>query len=216
MALPKNFEVHKGGLTWNISAAKPSNQPHILKLEKNLYGLKDGGLTCFKHLIQGLFKQVFKQSQVEPCLFIKGELILVTYIDNCIALCPTHERKIPPHWWWWPFSLLRYSDRKKMKNFTSLNRPLSRKNLPHHPFDGPMHAWYAPADKIVYKGCEPHKTDLHYRSAIGQLNYLMASTWPEEVMMAMHQCVQFSTDPCLFVSWTGCQKSLLLPPADTS
>jgi hypothetical protein len=42
MELLKNFEVHKGDLKWNISAAKPSkNQPHVLKLEKNLYGLKD-------------------------------------------------------------------------------------------------------------------------------------------------------------------------------
>ena len=50
-----------------------------------------------------------------------------------------------------------------------------------------------PADKILYKGGEPRKMDSHYRSAIGQLNYLTGSTRPE-IMMTTHQCARFSTD----------------------
>jgi hypothetical protein len=53
-----------------------------------------------------------------------------------------------------------------------------------------------PADKILYKGDEPRKTDFHYRSAIGQLNYLTASSWPK-LIVAVHQCARFSTDPRL-------------------
>jgi hypothetical protein len=64
MELPKNFKVHEGDLKRNISADKPSNQPYMLKLEKNLYGLKEGRLTWFKHL--GLIQTWLKQSRVLP------------------------------------------------------------------------------------------------------------------------------------------------------
>jgi hypothetical protein len=53
-----------------------------------------------------------------------------------------------------------------------------------------------PAVRILYKGGEPRKTDFHYRSDVGQLNYLTASTRPE-LMMAVHQCARFSANPRL-------------------
>ena len=53
-----------------------------------------------------------------------------------------------------------------------------------------------PAGRILYKGGEPRKTVFHYRSAIGQLNYLTGSTRPE-LMMSVHQCARFSDDPRL-------------------
>jgi hypothetical protein len=53
-----------------------------------------------------------------------------------------------------------------------------------------------PAYRIIYKGGEPRKTDFHYQSAVGQLNYLTASARPE-LMVAVHQCARFSADPRL-------------------
>ena len=40
----------------------------------------------------------------------------------------------------------------------------------------------------------PRKDDFHYRSLVGQLNYLMQSTRPE-IQHAVHQCARFSDDP---------------------
>jgi hypothetical protein len=55
-----------------------------------------------------------------------------------------------------------------------------------------------PINKVLYRGgCEHRKTDFHYESAVGQLNYLSASTWPG-LMVDIHQCVCFSVlDPRL-------------------
>jgi hypothetical protein len=58
-----------------------------------------------------------------------------------------------------------------------------------------QHMQDTPAD-ILYKEGEPRKTDFHYRSAIGQMNFLTALTRPE-LMMAVHQCARFSGDPRL-------------------
>ena len=40
----------------------------------------------------------------------------------------------------------------------------------------------------------PRKDNFHYRSLVGQLNYLMQSTRPE-IQYAVHQCARFSDDP---------------------
>ena len=45
---------------------------HLLKLQKNLYGLKDGQVTWHEHIKAGLLSHGFHQSKVDPCLFIKG------------------------------------------------------------------------------------------------------------------------------------------------
>ena len=40
----------------------------------------------------------------------------------------------------------------------------------------------------------PRKDNFHYRSLVGQLNYLMQSTHPE-IQYTVHQCARFSDDP---------------------
>ena len=55
----------------------------ILKLRKNLYGLKDAGRTWHEYLRDGLLRRGFKQSQVDPCLFTKGNVLIVMYVDKC-------------------------------------------------------------------------------------------------------------------------------------
>jgi Reverse transcriptase (RNA-dependent DNA polymerase) len=42
------------------------SETHALKLVKNLYGLKDAGLTWHEHIKKGLFELGFKQSEVDP------------------------------------------------------------------------------------------------------------------------------------------------------
>ena len=53
-----------------------------------------------------------------------------------------------------------------------------------------------PADIILHKDKDglPRKDDFHYRSLIGQLNYLTCSTRPD-IQFATHQCSRFSVDP---------------------
>lgn len=49
----------------------------ILKLCKNLYGLKDVGCTWHEHLHNGLLKHGFKRSLVDLCLFTKGSILII-------------------------------------------------------------------------------------------------------------------------------------------
>ena len=43
------------------------------------------------HLKQGLLDRGFKPSQVDPCVFVKDQLILVIYMDDVIAFCPDEQ-----------------------------------------------------------------------------------------------------------------------------
>ena len=61
---------------------------HLLKLQKNLYGLKDGQVTWHEHIKTGLLSRGFRQSKVDPCLFIKGTVLLVLYIDDAALFSP--------------------------------------------------------------------------------------------------------------------------------
>lgn len=53
-----------------------------------------------------------------------------------------------------------------------------------------------PADSVLHRDAkgEERKTTFHYRSVIGQLNYLAATTRPD-IQFAVHQCARFSNDP---------------------
>ena len=61
---------------------------HLLKLQKNLYSLKDGQVTWHEHIKTGLLSRGFRQSKVDPCLFIKGTVLLVLYVDDAALFSP--------------------------------------------------------------------------------------------------------------------------------
>ena len=61
---------------------------HLLKLQKNLYGQKDGQVTWHEHIKTGLLSRGFHQSKVDPCLFIKGTVLLVLYVDDATLFSP--------------------------------------------------------------------------------------------------------------------------------
>jgi hypothetical protein len=64
------------------------DKSHRLKLRKNLYGLKDAGLTWYEHIVKGLKDVGFKQSEVDPCLFTRKRTILTMYVDNVVLFSP--------------------------------------------------------------------------------------------------------------------------------
>ena len=47
----------------------PEKGDMVLKLLKNLYGLKDAGLTWFEHLSKGLTAMGFRPTESDPCIF---------------------------------------------------------------------------------------------------------------------------------------------------
>jgi hypothetical protein len=76
MCLPIGFQVD----TENESKC------YILKLNKSLYGLKQASLNWFKKLKQGLIDHGFHPSAINPFLYFKKGMIIITYVDDCIIV----------------------------------------------------------------------------------------------------------------------------------
>jgi hypothetical protein len=55
-----------------------TDEDYVLELKKTLYGLRQAGLNWFDTLIS----VGFRQSIIDPCCFIKDDLILLCYVDN--------------------------------------------------------------------------------------------------------------------------------------
>ncbi len=77
MYLPIGFQVD----TENESKC------YILKLNKSLYGFKQASLNWFKKLKHGLIDRGFHPSAINPCLYFKKGMIIITYVDDCIIVC---------------------------------------------------------------------------------------------------------------------------------
>ena len=65
-----------------------SEETHILKLTKNIYGQKQAGRVRNKYLDEGLGEIGFKPSKMNPCLYFHGCISLLVYIDDCIMFGP--------------------------------------------------------------------------------------------------------------------------------
>jgi len=207
MHVPEKFRVKNKKLKLDMHAPHPSKQDEVVKLIKNVYGLKDASKTWIDHLTKGLLEYGFTQSQVDPCLFMKGPMIFCVYVDDAICFVPekqmaddliealkkkgymlTDEGEISAY--------LGIQIRKLPDGRISLTQPalISRIIEQCGLKDERMHD--TPADSILHrdKDGEPRKTSFHYRSIIGQLNYLAGTSRPE-IQFAVHQCARFSQDP---------------------
>jgi len=74
-----------------ISGKDNESRVYILKLKKSLYGLKQASLNWFEKLKQGLMDQGFTSSEIDPCLYLKENIVLLTYVDDCIIISPSRE-----------------------------------------------------------------------------------------------------------------------------
>ena len=58
----------------------------VLKLNKNLYGLKSAASNWFLKISKGLESENFVKSEVDQCVFIRHDCIVLVYVDDVIAL----------------------------------------------------------------------------------------------------------------------------------
>ena len=71
MQLPIGFQV-------DDQTEAYSKRHYILKPNKNLHGLNQGGYNRYKKLKKYLFDQGYKPSYIDPCLYIGNYLIVLT------------------------------------------------------------------------------------------------------------------------------------------
>jgi hypothetical protein len=60
----------------------------VLRLIKSLYGLKQAPKSFFDKLQEGLIERGFTQSTLDPCLFMKKDMICIVYVDDTILTGP--------------------------------------------------------------------------------------------------------------------------------
>ena len=63
----------------------------VLKLNTNLYGLKDAGFTWWEMVSKGLMDLGFEQTDIDQCIFKKENVIILIYVDDCTILSRTNE-----------------------------------------------------------------------------------------------------------------------------
>jgi Reverse transcriptase (RNA-dependent DNA polymerase) len=66
-----------------------SRSDHCLLLKKNLYGQKQAGRVWNHHLHDGLLARGFVQSNVDMCLYFRGNVAMLIYTDDGILIAPT-------------------------------------------------------------------------------------------------------------------------------
>ncbi len=63
-----------------------SKKTQCLKLLNNIYGQKDAGHTWHLQLRQGMLDFDFVQSKVSNCIFYRGDVVFMMYVDDAIFL----------------------------------------------------------------------------------------------------------------------------------
>ena len=64
----------------------------VHQTRQKLYGLKDVGLACFEKIKEGLQARYFVQSQVDPCVWYKEEMVLIFYDDYCLMFIISKDK----------------------------------------------------------------------------------------------------------------------------
>ena len=185
-----------------------SEDTHVLKLTKNTYGQKQAGRVWNKYLDEGLGEIGFKPSKMDSCLYFRGRIALLVYIDDCIMFSPnlaeldkvvtevrTSSKKF------------RVEDLGNVKDFLgiqvttrndktiTLNQPqLIDSILKDMKFQNNMKEQDTPALSLVILQKDtqgkPFNNDFHYRRVISKLKVLEKSTRPN-ISYVAHQCARF-------------------------
>lgn len=79
MMIPVKYEAY-------YTTLAQSKHWYILKLNWSLYGLKQASLNWYKTLQTALQTYGFQPSKIDPCLYIDKDVILLSYVDDCIIV----------------------------------------------------------------------------------------------------------------------------------
>jgi len=186
---------------------------YVLKLKKNLYGLCDASYNWFQKITEGLEAEGFRRSDIDQCVFLRKDCIILLYVDDMIALARnkevletlvvnlqkrnyilTDEGSLDKY--------LGVDVKYKDKGQIELVQPFLiqriidllglEKDSTHSPRPTPA------TKPLLHKDLlgEKRKNTWNYRQAVGMLTYLQATSRPD-ISMAVHQCARYSICPML-------------------
>jgi hypothetical protein len=231
MKIPKGFEIRDA-----------KSDEYVLKIDRNIYGGKAAGRVWNKHLVNKLTEIGFKQSEIDHCLFYRGQAVYVLYTDDSILAGPDEAeldhivedmQKVG----------LKLSVDGDVSDFLGVKI--------HHESDGTIHLTqpqiidsilrdlHLTSDNVKtrqtpaavttilrrHPNSEAFDEHFNYRSVIGKLNFLEKSTRPD-ISCATHQCARFAANPkqehgkavewlCRYLAATR-DKGIILRPTEQS
>jgi hypothetical protein len=77
MHLPQGWYLSDQGTLEPHRNPKHNDITHYIQLKKNLYGCKQAARNWFQHLDAGLKAHGFRQSSIDPCLYLRKDCIMV-------------------------------------------------------------------------------------------------------------------------------------------
>ena len=188
---------------------------HVLKLKKNIYGGRNSGRVWYDYLREGLENIGFEKSQVDDCVFYRGDVLFFFYVDDGIFVSKD-EAQIDE-------AIADLRNKKKAKNKYNIDDQGEITDYLGINFgedeQGRLKLWQPhlidqlveetgidnrckvkPTPAASTKPLRRHKSEpdakcpFHYRRVIGKLNYLEKSSRPD-IAYAVHQCARFCENP---------------------
>ena len=160
----------------------------------------------------------FTPSEIDPCLYLKENMVLLTYVNNCIIISPSCDsidclissmQSGPENFKltdkggvnkFLGVKITRLGDNSfEMSQPFLLNRILNFLSLCKIEFETDTNSTSTPVAKGLLR-CNldgnGQKYTWKYRTAMGMLFYLQNTSCPK-ILMAVHQTARFSNNPML-------------------
>ena len=184
-------------------------EDHVLKLTRSLYGMADSPKNFFEHLKSNLEKVGFKQSNLDPCLFISDKVICLTYVDDCLffakdgndidevingiqqtGMALTKEDSVAG------FLGVLMDHSPDTGHVTLTQTGLIDRIITATGLEG-ANLKHAPAPEATLPrdlGGQPFDASFNYASVVGMLMYLANNSRPD-ISFAVHQCARHTHNP---------------------
>ena len=201
MRLPQGYR--RNGIT---------RKTHALKLLHNVYGQKQAGRVWNKYMDFGMREIGFKPSKFDPCLYYRGSVVFLVYIDDCIVFGPNNqsiEQVVADlHTCSRLYTVDDQGDvgvflgiqvQRQQDGSILLTQPqLIDSIIKDLHLQSSSNGKKTPSmtTNLLHKDTEGPEMapDFHYRSVIGKLNFLEKSTRPDN-SISIHQCARFLENP---------------------
>eukprot|EP00957_Ditylum_brightwellii_P169528 12902490-Ditylum_brightwellii.AAC.1 len=191
---------------------------YVLRLSTSIYGLRQSSLNWFKLLFGALQKKGrdFKPSQVDPCLFIRKDIVVLTYVDDVLIIGTTKQsisgfiKSLKEGYENFEFTeegtvenylgvMIRRFIKNNNRSFELCQLFLIKKFVELVGLTETVGGRDTPVGlPLLYKDlkCLKRKQSWNYSSALGMSSNIQGSTRPE-TSMDVHQCARFTNEPML-------------------
>jgi hypothetical protein len=197
MTIPPGIEVPHG-----------NRKEYVFEIKRNLYGQKQAGRVWYHYLISKLKKIGWTQSNIDPCVLYKHNMIYILYTDDTIIMAPT-DNEIEQAIIEIRAVGLDVSDEGQDKDYLGVHINKGNDSITFHqptlidrivqdmglqaanPEDTP-----AKPDIILkqHKESPIVGKSFNYSSIIGKMLYLEKASRPD-IAYASHQCARYSSAP---------------------